>query len=88
MILNLEKQIESLDVAKDVKQILRQIVSGLNTLDEARRVARTDLVFRDNEKGPVFLGTDGNYWRTTVSVSGVTATTAYENLGRTLPKED
>lgn len=88
MILNLEKQIEALEVGEDVKQILRQIISGLNTADEARRVSRTDLVFKNSEKGPVYIGTDGNHYRTVVEVSGATVSHGFINLGKKMPKED
>ena len=85
MIIQLDTMIEQAKDIDDVKVILRQIVNALNTLSDAKRIARQDLIFKDSTKGPVWIGTDGHYYRGTISVSGGTTTLTLTDLGTNEP---
>jgi hypothetical protein len=86
MIVQLDKAITDCNADESVKILLRQIVSALNALDNGRGQVSKDLVFRDANSGVVGQGTDGNYYRATLTTSGATVSWAFENLGKERPQ--
>lgn len=83
-VLRLDKAIESVEELDDVKIILRQLTSAVNTLSEAKNKMRGDVVIKDPAKGMVLRGPSGEYFRVTIedlSPTNITLT----NLGKGEP---
>jgi len=85
--ITLDKQIEQADAKEDLKVLLRQIVAAINALENSMKFQRRDIVFKDQDKGPVTIATDGKYYRMKVAISSGSPTIAFTELGDELPKE-
>jgi hypothetical protein len=68
--ITLDTAIQSAKDIDDIKVILRQIVSALNTLDDARQYIRSDVKMLSDSTGIVWKATDGNEYKQTVSAVG------------------
>ena len=85
--ITLDKQIEQADAKEDLKVLLRQIVAAINALENSMKFQRRDIVFKDQDKGPVMIGTDGKYYRARVAIDAGTPLVTLTELGDELPKE-
>lgn len=84
--INLDQSIEAAKEVEDIKVILRQIVSAVNQLETSGSKARRDVVFPEDDSGPVVRADDGAYYRLKAEAVGGTFSWSYAHLGKTVPE--
>ena len=67
MIIRIDDLLEQSDASDGLKAILKIMVSAINSLSDNYDRKRTDLLFKDVDKGVIFR-TGGKYWRATLKL--------------------